>query len=127
MSSDYEILKQKFTNFKVFIKEISRKDTQINKFEMLSDDQWLVLVNKNIVPHFNSNSLDTVMNEMIEYLDIDQTNEENINKLKRYLECFSEYLMGEQKKELQQHIAQASSEMEESDDPYLKELANLKL
>lgn len=127
MTSDYQILQQKFTNFKAFVKSISRKRDQLNKFELLSDDQWLVLVNKNIVPHFKNNSLDTVVNEMIEYLEIDQTNEETMAKLRRYLECFSEYLLGEQKKELQQHIAEASSEGEDSDDPYLRELANLKI
>lgn len=127
MSSDYEVLQQKFNNFKVFIKEISRKPDQLSKFGLLSDDQWLVLVKKNIVPHFKNNSLDTVVNEMVEYLDIDQTNEGNMDKLRRYLECFSEFLLSESKKEVQQHIADATQDLEDSDDPYLQQLANLKI
>lgn len=43
MSSDYQVLQQKFNNFKVFIKEISRKSDQLSKFGLLSDDQWLCL------------------------------------------------------------------------------------
>lgn len=127
MSSDYQVLQQKFNNFKVFIKEISRKSDQLSKFGLLSDDQWLVLVKKNIVPHFQNNSLDTVIKEMVEYLDIDETNAANVDKLTRYLECFAEFLLSEAKKDVQQHIADASKELEDSDDPYLKQLANIKL
>lgn len=86
-----------------------------------------LLVKKNIVPHFQNNSLDTVIKEMVEYLDIDETNAANVDKLTRYLECFAEFLLSESKKDVQQHIADASKELEDSDDPYLKQLANIKM
>ena len=57
MSSDYEILQEKFGRFKVFIKEISRKGDQLHKFGLLSDDQWLVLVDRNILPHFKAHTV----------------------------------------------------------------------
>lgn len=127
--SDYKVLQQKFNNFKVFVKEISRKRDQISKFDMLSDDQWLLLVHKNIVPHFNNNSLDTVVNEMIDYLDIDKTNEENVTKLTRYLSCFAEFLQDKANEEVYEHISDVSidiDDLKDSDDPYLKQLADLK-
>ena len=127
MSNDYEVLKQKFTNFKVFIKEVSRKTDQLSKFALLSDDQWLVLVQKQVVPHFKQNSLDTVLDEMVQYLDIDKTNEEHVNKLRRYLNCFSEFLLSDESTQLKEQMEEASKEMQDSDDPYLRELSNLKL
>ena len=127
MSNDYEVLKQKFSNFKVFIKEVSRKTDQLSKFALLSDDQWLVLVQKQVVPHFKNNSIDTVLDEMVEYLDIDKTKETHVNKLRRYLECFSEFLLSDQSIEVKKQMDEAAKEMKESDDPYLRELANVKL
>jgi hypothetical protein len=111
--NDFEFLKNKFANFKVFIKTISRRPQKLAYLSLLSDDDWLVLVYKDIVPHFKNNSMHNIVDEMIKYLDIDKTDVDNVTKLTRYLECFAEFLLSDDHKDVQEHAAQKAQQIDE--------------
>lgn len=127
MSNDYEVLIQKFNNFQKFVAEIGDED-KVAKFNKLTPDQWICLASANITPYFQNNTMDQAVDEMCLHLNIDKTNEQNMSKLRRYLDCFSEYLLQDDMKEV---VKQKTKEIEpidgEEDDEYLRALANVKL
>jgi hypothetical protein len=111
--NDFEFLKNKFANFKIFIKTISRRPQKLAYLSLLSDDDWLVLVYKDIVPHFKNNSMHTIVDDMVKYLDIDKADVENVTKLTRYLECFAEFLLSDDHKEVQEQASQRAQQIDE--------------
>ena len=125
MSNVYEILKTRFSNFQKFLLEIGEAD-KVSKFSRLSNDQWLVLASANITPYLKSNTMDTAVTEMCDQLGIDKENEEHTDKLKRYLECFAEYLSQDSMQEVVQEKAKQIEPVDQ-DDPYLKMLSGLNI
>jgi hypothetical protein len=119
--NDYKILQQKFENFQKFVKEVSLSPEKISKFSLLSRDQWLILASKNIVPYLKSNTMEKAVSEVVDYMGIDKSNVEHTTKIRRYLECFSEYLS-------QDDVTQMVKEKEatvDTSDPYLEALSKL--
>jgi serine/threonine protein phosphatase PrpC len=126
MSNDYEILKTKFSNFQKFLGTIGDAD-KVAKFSKLSHDQWLVLASANITPYLKSNTMDHAVTEMCDQLGIDKTIDENIDKLKRYLNCFAEYLSQDNMQEVVQEKAKEIEPIDDEDDPYLKMLSGISM
>ena len=89
MSTDFQVLNQKFNNFKVYIKSVSSNDSVIRDYENMSDNEFLLFGLGFLVP--NKEKLDIVLEQICSKLKI--TDQEQRDKIKRYLECFIEYLI----------------------------------
>ena len=88
MNTDYHVLMQKFNNFKTFVKEISNNTKAVEGYEKMTDSEFLLLGLSFLVP--NAKNLDIVVAQMASKLEV--TDEELVKKIKRYVECFVEYL-----------------------------------
>jgi hypothetical protein len=119
--NDYQVLQKKFENFQKFVKEVSTSPQKMSQFSMLSHDQWLILASKNIAPYFENNTIGKAVSEVMDYMGIDKSNVEHTNKIQRYLECFSEYLLQDKVKEM---VKEKEVTVDKSD-PYLEALSKL--
>lgn len=88
MTTDYQILLQKFNNFRTFIKSISSNQNVIKDYENMTENEFLLFGLGFLLP--NKNKLDTIVEQISSKLSI--TNNEHKDKVKRYLNCFIEYL-----------------------------------
>ena len=88
MSTDYQILLQKFNNFKSFVSQVSPKREVIKDYENMSDSEFLLFGLGFLLP--NKSKLQFITTQMSQKLNI--TGEGDIEKIHRYLECFCEYL-----------------------------------
>ena len=87
MSSNYEILIQKFNNFKKFVKENS-KSPKVALFESYSDAQFLQY--SAVLVHFHTEGkLREIVDKTIEELAFDPVHADKINA---YYLCFCDYL-----------------------------------
>ena len=87
MSSNYEILIQKFNNFKKFVKENS-KSPKVALFESYSDAQFLQY--SAVLVHFHTEGkLREIVDKTIEDLAFDPVHADKINL---YYKCFCDYL-----------------------------------
>jgi hypothetical protein len=89
MSTDYQILLQKFGNFKTYIKSVSSNHQVIQDYENMTDNEFLLFGLGFLVP--NKGKLDLILEQISNKLNI--TEKEQREKIKRYLECFIEYLI----------------------------------
>ena len=87
MSSNYEILIQKFNNFKKFVKENS-KSPKVALFEQYSEQQLLQY--SSVLLHFDSQGkLKEIVDKTIDELEMDVKHTDLMN---RYYRCFIDYL-----------------------------------
>ena len=96
MSSDLEQLKQKFDNYKKFIKENSKNSIIIQVFEAYSYKQF-VCFGVVLMQYHKNNKLDDIVSKTCAECQID---DEHKDKIKRYYECFCDYLSIIPKEEL---------------------------
>jgi len=89
MSTDYQILLQKFGNFKAYIKSVSHNQQVIQDYENMSDSEFLLFGLGFLVP--NKDKLDIIIDQISSKLSI--TEKEQRDKIRRYLECFIDYLI----------------------------------
>ena len=88
MSTDLQILLQKFNNFKNYIKTVSTNTIVLKDYENMSDNEFLLFGLGFLIP--NKNKITQVNNNLCSKLDI--TNELHKEKIRRYIDCFIEYL-----------------------------------
>ena len=97
MSSNLDQLKQKFDNYKKFIKENAKNSMLISVFEGYSYKQFVtfsvILLNMT-----NQKKLDILVNQTMNELQIDESHKDKITK---YYNCFVDYLKIIPKEELQ--------------------------
>ena len=87
MSSNYEVLLQKFNNFKKFIKENSNSP-KVALFEQYTEQQLLQY--SSVLFHFDSQGkLKEIVDKTIQELEMDP---KHTNLLNRYYRCFVDYL-----------------------------------
>lgn len=87
MSTDYHLLIQKFNNFKIFVKEIS-KSKAVSSYESMTDSQFLLFGLGFLVP--NADKLEMIVQQIVTKLEI--TNDEHMDKITQYMQCFTDYL-----------------------------------
>ena len=88
MSTDYHILLQKFYNFKEFVGKVCNKPEVIKDYENMSDSEFLLFGLGFLLP--NKSKMELIVAQMVTKIGV--TEEEHITKIRRYLECFTEYL-----------------------------------
>jgi hypothetical protein len=88
MTTDYQVLIQKFNNFKSFVQEISPKKEVINEYNKMSESEMILFCIGFLIP--NRDKLDIIVSQMATKLEIND--EEYKSKIKRYLQCFIEYV-----------------------------------
>ena len=88
MSTDYQLLLQKFNNFKVYIKSVSTNQEVIKDYENMTDNEFILFGLGFLVP--NKAKLDMILDQICKKLNI--KDKEQRDKIRRYLECFIEYL-----------------------------------
>ena len=87
MSSNYEVLLQKFNNFKKFVKENS-KNPQVSLFEQYTEQQLLQY--SSVLFHFDSQGkLKEIVDKTVQELGMDVKHTDLVN---RYYRCFIDYL-----------------------------------
>lgn len=87
MSTDYHLLIQKFNNFKNFVKEIS-KSKAVSSYESMTDSQFLLFGLGFLVP--NADKLEMIVQQIVTKLEI--TDDEHMDKITQYMQCFTDYL-----------------------------------
>ena len=88
MSTDFQILLQKFSNFKTYIKTVAKNEQVMKDYENMTDNEFLLFGLGFLVP--NKSKLDTILDQICNKLSV---NDQDVkDKIKRYLECFIEYL-----------------------------------
>lgn len=88
MTTDYHLLIQKFNNFKIFVKEISKSES-VSNYENMTDSQFLLFGLGFLVP--NADKLEMIVQQIVAKLEI--TNDEHMDKIKQYMQCFTDYLL----------------------------------
>jgi hypothetical protein len=88
MSTDYQLLLQKFYNFKEYVKSVSKNDQVVKDYENMTDSEFLLFGLGYLVP--NKKNIDVIIQQIVNKLKL--TDPEQIQKIKRYIECFIEYL-----------------------------------
>ncbi len=88
MSTDLQILLQKFNNFKVYIKTVSTNQEVLQNYQTMTDNEFLIFGLGFLIP--NKNKLDMVNNQLCQKLNI--VNATHKEKISRYIDCFIEYL-----------------------------------
>ena len=88
MTTDYHLLIQKFNNFKNFVKEISLSES-VSNYENMTDSQFLLFGLGFLVP--NADKLEMIVQQIVAKLEI--TNDEHMDKIKQYMQCFTDYLL----------------------------------
>lgn len=88
MTTDYHLLIQKFNNFKNFVKEISLSES-VSNYENMTDSQFLLFGLGFLVP--NADKLEIIVQQIVAKLEI--TNDEHMDKIKQYMQCFTDYLL----------------------------------
>lgn len=88
MATDYQLLLQKFNNFKIFVTEHSKNRIAIEEYKSLTENQFLLNGVYFLLP--NKHQLEKVGALMCQKLKIE--GQEDMDKVTRYLQCFVEYL-----------------------------------
>ena len=99
MSNDYDVLIQKFHNFKEFVVSTSANKKVIKDYENMSDAEFLLFGLGFLLP--NKSKLDVIVAQMAVKCEI--SGNENMDKLKRYLVCFCDYLEQMNSPEMLEH------------------------
>ena len=90
MSNDLEILTQKFQNFKKFVSEVGTNKEKVNLLVSQTDEQMLTRSSLLLMVHQKTWSIDMITNITCLELGIDKP--EDKDKIKKYFNCFIEYL-----------------------------------
>ena len=88
MSTDLQILLQKFNNFKVYIKSVSTNEKVLQDYENMTDNEFLLFGLGFLIP--NKNKIELVNNQLCSKLNISDNGHKE--KISRYINCFIEYL-----------------------------------
>lgn len=88
MSTDLQILLQKFNNFKVYIKSVSTNEKVLQDYENMTDNEFLLFGLGFLIP--NKNKIELVNNQLCSKLNISDNGHKE--KIGRYINCFIEYL-----------------------------------
>ena len=88
MSTDFQILMQKFHNFKTFVTQIAVNKEVIKEYNNMSDNEFLLFGLGFLLP--NQGKLDLIVTQMCQKIGVNQP--DDTDKLRRYLLCFIEYL-----------------------------------
>ena len=88
MSTDLQVLLQKFNNFKVYITTVSTNTQVLKDYENMSDNEFLLFGLGFLLP--NKKMIDVVNAQLCSKLNI--TNSIHKDKIGRYINCFIEYL-----------------------------------
>ena len=83
-------IRQKFDNFKAFVKAVSKNESTIARYDAMSWLQLQAMAYTLLLP--NRHNLDEVVKRMQARLDFP---DEHLPKFRRYMELFIEYLAGE--------------------------------
>ena len=89
MSTDYQILMQKFNNFKKFITSICKNEEVLKEYETMSENTFLLFGLGFLLP--NKDKLSFVAERVCEKIGCPE-NDDHKKKIVRYFECFCEYL-----------------------------------
>ena len=87
-TTDYQLLLQKFHNFKKYMKDNGKDKKCIEDYSKMTENAFLLFGIGFLLP--NKNNLNMVANKMCEKVKIEDKEVEE--KIKRYLQCFVEYL-----------------------------------
>lgn len=90
MTNDLEVLFQKFDNFKAYLNEVAVDKHKLKPLLSQSNDQMLARSVMLLAVYKKINSIDLIINTTCVELGI--TKQEHKDKIKRYFECFIEYL-----------------------------------
>jgi RAB protein geranylgeranyltransferase component A len=86
--TDFQILLKKFNNFKEYVKSVAPNKAVVADYENMSDNEFMLFGLGFLVP--NKEKLNMIVDQICKKLDV--TNDEHREKIKRYIECFIEYL-----------------------------------
>ena len=84
-----EIIHQKYKNFTLFLRGISKESDKINQIEQLSVEQ---LIQGYVTYNAKFKNLTDSAKEIVEILNIDKEDTESLQKITKYLEFFKEIL-----------------------------------
>ena len=88
MSTDYQILLEKFQNFKNYVTQIAKDKRTIKDYESMTNNEFLLFGSCFLLP--NKDKLEQIMVQLCQKLKVNQPDQRE--KLQRYMECFIEYL-----------------------------------
>ena len=100
MSTDYQLLLQKFYNFKKFIAENAKIEKCIEEYNKMSDNEFLLFGIGFLLP--NKDRIDLIVPKICEKVGLTEPDQKD--KVKRYIECFIEYLDQLNTPEMQQQV-----------------------
>jgi RAB protein geranylgeranyltransferase component A len=86
--TDFQILLKKFNNFKEYVKSVAPNKAVVADYENMSDNEFMLFGLGFLVP--NKEKLNMIVDQICKKLGV--TNDEHREKIKRYIECFIEYL-----------------------------------
>ena len=84
-----QIIHQKYKNFTLFLRGISKESDKINQIEQLSVEQ---LIQGYVTYNAKFKNLTDSAKEIVEILNIDKEDTESLEKITKYLEFFKEIL-----------------------------------
>ena len=84
-----QIIHQKYKNFTLFLRGISKESDKINQIEQLSVEQ---LIQGYVTYNAKFKNLTDSAKEIVEILNIDKEDTESLEKVTKYLEFFKEIL-----------------------------------
>ena len=84
-----QIIHQKYKNFTLFLRGISKESDKINQIEQLSVEQ---LIQGYVTYNAKFKNLTDSAKEIVEILNIDKEDTESLQKITKYLEFFKEIL-----------------------------------
>ena len=87
--SKRQIIHQKYKNFTLFLRGISKESDKINQIEQLSVEQ---LIQGYVTYNAKFKNLSDSAKEIVEILNIDKEDTESLQKITKYLEFFKEVL-----------------------------------
>jgi hypothetical protein len=109
-------IQEKFENFKVFVKQVSKNQETIALYEDMS---WMKLQSMAYVLLLpNRNRLDEIIPEMQKKLDF---SDEHLPKFKRYIELFVEYISGGSETKPPEYITSQNMSFDDRMALYMKE------
>lgn len=88
MTTDYQVLMQKFHNFKDYIKTVCNNQQILADYSKMTDNEFLLFGLGFLIP--NKDKVNLIVKQVCKKMNV--TDEEAIKKITKYMECFIEYL-----------------------------------
>lgn len=88
MSTDYQVLIEKFHNFKEYVKSICNNQQVLADYSKMTDNEFLLFGLGFLIP--NKNKVPLIVKHVCSKMKV--TDEEAQKKVAKYMECFIEYL-----------------------------------